>query len=600
MPVREFEQSEGMAYGVGFDSVSGVVRGDCVVRTEPESPVGVAGQEVVFKLRQITSSSELAKELNISASASLRAAFGKVSAKATYVSQQNINQFSVYLIADVSVTNPTRRMRDIKLTDEAWKLLELKGEDLFRDRCGDEFLSGITTGGEYIAILQITTKTEEERENVSVSVRAKGTGGTWSAGADFKFALESISKEYEVEVTSFQQGGDTTDVPDTVDEIIERAVNFPEQVEGNEAFAFSAFFQDYKALDLPDGRNPIDVENQKRVIEKLADYYLFYSDVLNNIEYVFKNAEQFEDFDSVELSIRANEIRSTLNGLVQSASECFDNYISCKLPDDLPSSKVVLPNRKTIEIRTAIDAAKTAAINAASYAESAKNSASIVIDIASKIVSGSSGKLLADQAQVEVKNAKISAKLARTEADKAIILKSKTDEATKFFENTVISADEAEKALEITVKYAKEAYEIGYRPYWNGPTTLIAFLGGDGSFSTAIRHEEITEFTVCPSGGSVIFVCTGEMKDKNCIISDSSFRGQFDISSNFSGFFSYDDIIPMGVKLPLSFKSSISGLIGSIEFLVFSEDLDLPGYDIWANVPLEIKTIYGREEILNR
>ena len=349
MPVREFDQDQGMAYGVSFDSVAGEVRDDCVVRTTPEPPSGVAGQEVIFKLRQITSSSALMKELNISASASLRATFGKVSAKASYASKQNVNQFSIYLLVQVSVTNPMRRMRDIKLTDEAWDLLEKNGEEQFRERCGDEFLSGITTGGEYLAILQIATKTEKDKEEVSVSVRAKGAGGTWKAGADFKYALETIAQEHEIEVTSFQQGGDTKTIPDTVDEIIKRAVEFPQQVEGDKAFAYSAFFQKYDTLRLPDGKNPIDVENQKRVIEKLADYYLSYSDILNSIEYIFKNSDQFVDFDVKAMNQEANEIRKTLNELSQSASDCFNNYKSCKLPGSLRSPIVVLPARKTIK-----------------------------------------------------------------------------------------------------------------------------------------------------------------------------------------------------------------------------------------------------------
>jgi hypothetical protein len=301
---------------------------------------------IVFKLRQITTSSELAEELNISASGSFRAQFGKASAKASYASQQNINRFSVYLLVQVLVTNPVERMRDVKLTAEAWDLLETKGEEEFRERRGDEFLSGITTGGEYLAILQITTRSEEERKNVSASVRAKG--GTWRAGADFKFALEKISEEQEIEVTSFQQGGDTTTVPDTLEEILERAVNFPQQVK-DKSFPYTAFFQDYSTLDLPSGMmNPIDVANQKRVIEKLADYYLSYSDTLNSIEYVFKNPSQFEDFDAVALNTKANEVRGVLNTLVESASSCFDNYKSCKLPEDLSRPVVDLPTRKSI------------------------------------------------------------------------------------------------------------------------------------------------------------------------------------------------------------------------------------------------------------
>lgn len=607
MPVREFDQNQGMTYGVGFDSVSSKVRGDCVVRTDLEVPEGVGGQEVIFKLRQITSSLDLAKELNISASASLRAAFGNVSAKASYVSQQNINQFSIYLLAQVSVTNPLRRMRDVKLTDETWKLLEIEGEEQFRERCGDEFLSGITTGGEYLAILQITTKTEEEKQNVSASVVAKGAGGNWKVGAAFQSALETISREHEVEITSFQQGGNTTAIPDTVEEIIERATNFPQQVEGDKAFAYSAFFQEYYTLQLPDGKNPIDVENQKSVIEKLAGYYLSYSDTLNSIEYVLKNSDQFVDFDSEELNQKANEIRNTLNGLVQSASGCFNNYKSCKLPDDLSNPIVVLPSRKSIEVRDAIDTAEAAANIAAGYTESTKNAAKKVMDILSTIAPGSSGKTLADQARQEANNAGGFAILARREADKAVLAKDKTDEAADSARAALTSADEAEQAAEIAVRNSKEVYQIGYKPYWTGPTAVIVFVDKEGIIAFDIWDQLLSTITVCPDGGSVSIICPGETvislegttKTERC--KDlSGFLNAFRLTRSgeipYWGFWVSIDTLPADINLIISFKSTKTGLIGSIELKPFIYNHPDP----WSNIPTEIKSIlYGRE-IKNR
>jgi SepF-like predicted cell division protein (DUF552 family) len=600
MPVREFDQNQGMAYGVGFDSVAGDVRGDCVLRTEPESPVGVSGQEVVFKLRQITSSTELAKELNISASASLKAQFGKVSAKASYASQQNINQFSIYLVAQVSVTNPTRRLRDVKLTDEAWRLLEVKGVEEFRERCGDEFLSGITTGGEYLAILQITTRSEEEKQNVSVSVRAKGTGGTWKAGADFKLALEQISKEHEVEVTSFQQGGDTATIPDTVEEIIDRAVNFPQQVDGDKAFAYSAFFQDYNSLNLPDGINPIDVEQQKRVIEKLADYYLSYSDLLNSIEYIFKNSDQFVAFDLTALNQKANDVRKTMNSLIESASNCFDDYRSCKLPDALDPPIVDLPVRKSIEVRDAIDAAKVAANNAVAYAEDAKNAAKKVLEILGTITPGSSGKDFADQARQEAENAKNFAKLARREADNAILAKDKTEEADKFAKTAIAAADEAEQAVKIAERNAEETYKVGYQPYWAGPIALVDVDNIEGGTYEALNEQFFKNFAVCPANGTISFVCANlatvpeQPMMMQCI--EPSGSDPDNDKNIYPWHFLSNDLWVIPTKttktnmnefhVQISFESSVTGLVGNVQFRKFWSNH--PG--TWEDVPPEIKT----------
>jgi hypothetical protein len=77
MKIREFEDI--MAFGAGFDAVSGDVKGDCVLRTEPESPTVGQGQDISFFLELITDSAQLAKRLEVSASASLKVGLGGVS-----------------------------------------------------------------------------------------------------------------------------------------------------------------------------------------------------------------------------------------------------------------------------------------------------------------------------------------------------------------------------------------------------------------------------------------------------------------------------------------------------------------------------------------
>ena len=50
---REFDAESGMDYGVGFDALANEVRGDCVIRTTPEPPVGAGGQEIFLSLIHI-------------------------------------------------------------------------------------------------------------------------------------------------------------------------------------------------------------------------------------------------------------------------------------------------------------------------------------------------------------------------------------------------------------------------------------------------------------------------------------------------------------------------------------------------------------------
>ena len=68
---RDWDGPGGMEIGVGFDSGSANVRGDCVIRKAPE---GSGGDEVYYTVDLVKSRTQMLKKLNISASASLKTA----------------------------------------------------------------------------------------------------------------------------------------------------------------------------------------------------------------------------------------------------------------------------------------------------------------------------------------------------------------------------------------------------------------------------------------------------------------------------------------------------------------------------------------------
>lgn len=266
MIIREFEA--GMDYGAGYDSLSGLVRGDCVLRTTPEAPLGGDAQEILFRHQQVTTTLELAKYLNVSASGAINAKwFSQGSGKLGFLSQTGINQYSVYLLLRVVVKNPALRMRDVKLTDEAWKLLEEQGADPFRQRSGDEFVVGLITGGEYFALLEVEASSEQQKKDISSLIRSRGP--FWELGMEFSNSMSELSKRYSVKITSYQVGGKDTKIPTTVEDMIARAVSFPEQIKGEYAKPYQALFLDYKVLDIPQRENLIDITHQKEVLTNL-------------------------------------------------------------------------------------------------------------------------------------------------------------------------------------------------------------------------------------------------------------------------------------------------------------------------------------------
>ncbi len=341
MKIREFEDI--MAFGAGFDAVSGDVKGDCVLRTEPESTTVGQGQDVSFFLELITDSVQLAKRLEVSASASLKVGLGGGSAKAKFVADQKINSYSAFLLVHVVVKNPTKRIRDVRLADSARELLATGKREGFRRRCGDEFLVGITTGGEFLGMIEIESRDETDKKDISAKVRASGL--TWKASAEFHSAVERITAQRNTKVTVFRKGTQES-IPIELKDMIDQAKDFPKLVAGANAYAYSASFQSYEVLDLPPTANPIDIKAQAYVVERMAAEHMRYQNMLNNIEYVLDHPEQFEQLDRAALSTKANELRGALNRIIESASKCFDNYQLCQLPTDLPDLGV-LPQRKS-------------------------------------------------------------------------------------------------------------------------------------------------------------------------------------------------------------------------------------------------------------
>jgi hypothetical protein len=346
MTIREFEDS--MDYGVGYDSLSGVVRGYCVQRTPAEELEGGKGQTVFFRHYLVKSSSELAKHLELSASASINAKwFSEASAKARFLTVSKINQYSVYLLVQVVVTNSRQLMRDVNLTTDARNLLEKRGELAFRERSGDEFVVGFITGGEYLALLEVESKTEEQKREISALINAKAQ--MWNIGdtkAEFKKSMSELESRYSVNIKVYQAGGRGNKIPATVEEMVERAVNFPQLVQGNDAKPYQAIFSDYKTLDLPEQANLIDITHQKDVLINLWKWRLKYLETLSNIEYILQNSQQFEAFSYEHLDAKANEIRNLIDEITQSASNCASNITACKLPVNLIEPMVQLPQRQ--------------------------------------------------------------------------------------------------------------------------------------------------------------------------------------------------------------------------------------------------------------
>jgi len=339
MSTVDFEDP--MAFGMGLQSLQLKARGVGVIGDAP-SPASIA-QTVQFALLKIDTYDDYQKAFGFDADASASYGLFHGSAKFNFAEKHSYTSFSRYLVASITVTNEFQQLANPKLSTSANALLAAGHPDRFYEEFGDSFVLGITTGGAYYAVLEFTSESEADLHNISAALEV-GEYGLFSGQAEFSSAVQRFKGQTSLIVNSLQLGGTDTTQAVNVDDILAKAANFAPEVRQS-ATKFSAFLQDYKALDLPDGPNPVDIENARLVLQNYTPLRNQLVQKLNEIEYIQIHPEQFvspENFDLVSLQA---QVSAALRVITQNASTCANNIKNCQFPD-VAIPTIVLPARK--------------------------------------------------------------------------------------------------------------------------------------------------------------------------------------------------------------------------------------------------------------
>jgi hypothetical protein len=343
MPMVDFEDP--MNYGAGAESLRIKVRGNGVTGGTPQSVPGGGGQTIQFSLLKVDSYEDYQSAFNLDAEASAIYGLFHASAKFSFAESHKFHSYSKYLVASIVVTNAFEQIPDPKLIDPARTLLANGQQDRFRAEFGDSFVLGIKTGGEYHAVLEFTSQTQEDLTKISAALEV-GEFGVFSAEASFSSAVQRFTGQTSLKVDSFQQGGHDTSPTINIDEIIKKASEFPAGI-AQAAVPFQAFLQDYEALDLPPGPTFVDIDNARLVLQRFLPLRNALVQKLNDIDYILANPDQFENVASFDLAAMETSLTDALNELTQNASTCVDNPKDCHfIPLTLNPSTLVLPNRK--------------------------------------------------------------------------------------------------------------------------------------------------------------------------------------------------------------------------------------------------------------
>ncbi len=361
-----FDGGHGMKPGVGYETIFEDVRGECVDWDSVETPS--TAQEAVYDLKIIEHTSELGAELNVSSAAQVKAAVpdspAQVSAKTSFAlgHSYSLNRYSIFILASVKVRNETTQLKGSRIkNDIKTQLANIESDpdvvDRLRLTCGDAFMSGYTTGGEFFGVMELATDSEEQKtelkRTVEAALSAEGIGEL-NTQQSFELKLKNIVKNKNLKVWTYQKGGQgaaQVGLVDTPELMMERVRAFPDFVKaGANAANYTATFSDYFTLNL---QLPLAYRNQllsaQDNLEELAGLQAELIDRRGDIDYILKHPNSFEGLNAAKIS-EMNAAKTANNALIKAifknARDCYRNFRECKVKDEVHAKPLALPKRK--------------------------------------------------------------------------------------------------------------------------------------------------------------------------------------------------------------------------------------------------------------
>ncbi|MBV6626183.1 MAG: hypothetical protein KI793_25145 [Rivularia sp. (in: Bacteria)] len=364
----ERQYTEGAYLGIGYNSLTGEFR-NTAVKVDNKNVENNQGlereilQKVYFSYEHITNEEMLANSVGISGSAfstakagfdfsnldsafesSINAGASKsFSAKASFLKRKNWNSSYTYVLLRCVVENEKYRINNPTLTDEALDILNRKdGVSKFREKFGDEFVVGFSTGGEYFALIEASSSEQESQTNFAADIRAEVEHyvqkyvfkAEHEAGMKIGGGVNNFqrNKKMNIGVTAYRAGCE--DIGHafimSIEKIVQEISSLPAYVKKTGGIKFSSIFSDYGIM-IGDKDNQImskELRRQKSVIVDLANKKKEDFNKLIQIELKLENANN--DFKS--LLIQEKEvITRRMYEINKYARQCIDNP---KLIDD--------------------------------------------------------------------------------------------------------------------------------------------------------------------------------------------------------------------------------------------------------------------------
>ncbi|NOT86338.1 MAG: hypothetical protein HOP02_16500 [Methylococcaceae bacterium] len=355
--------SDSMHIGKGYDSITGEVKSTVCVSGTPIPLADGTPQAGNMDYEQTNSLEKLSAFSQTSVAASYGNGAFSADAFYTTLSEKKYSRFNEHLMVKVAVENqrellPVDRLNPNSLKKDAKKAWK-KGQEEFRSLCGDMFIVGKITGGEFMALFSGETSSTEEQNSMAASLNAagKGTWGQASGSATVEERINQYYKDGKIQAKILRKGPHEEFPQLNVKDIIEYARTFPNRVKGNEAtlanntyspWTIAWIATNYKALGLVPKdsgllNNSIKKATLLRSLVQRANGLVFMLDQ--------KHTDEFGDFDHGKARAEIIKINNKIADLRLSVTTCVNAKIKIKIESeeckkDLDETVLEIPARK--------------------------------------------------------------------------------------------------------------------------------------------------------------------------------------------------------------------------------------------------------------
>lgn len=320
---------------IGFDYARAEVADFCVDAPPFTMFNNTNGQSMQYSLDLVESKESLMSKLNVDASLQVKWLAGSVDTTFNSDFTKQLDMTHVYALATAVVRNSPQSLdAGARLKQDAADTFTANKEAFYR-RCGTHFVDSITTGGSFVALIDIQTSGSTEAQDISAKIT--GSSFTVSGSAEMKTSLQKAISNKTIRVNIVQQGGvgESASFVGSVDKLLQRLDQFSTTVQNNPV-AVDFTLKSYDRIGLPsDGKTNATVMLQRQTQKILTDRFTETQDSASAYNAALTRPNDFSPFDRTEITQGANDAAYNLNVLMTAVRACALDPDQCALPSGL-------------------------------------------------------------------------------------------------------------------------------------------------------------------------------------------------------------------------------------------------------------------------